>query len=220
MKKFSKSGPPARAERAERPARKSFARDGAAPKRAFAPRAGEAPKRTYAPRTGDAPKRAYASRDGDAPKRAYTPRDGDAPRRPYAPRGEGAKRPYAPRSTEGGPPRRSYARDDAGAAPARSAYGNPYERAQRPRRTEESEGPPGASRGFTVNLDPDVARVFRGDASVNKALRLVLQLMQVIEGPGPRGDRPAPKRTGYQGSDEARGFARKPRFVDDDEDVE
>jgi hypothetical protein len=206
MKKFSKAGPPARAERGERPARKAYARDGAAPKRAFSPRAGDAPKRPYAPR------------DGDVPKRAYAPRSGDAPKRPYAPRGEGPKRPYSPRTAEGGAPRRSYVRDEAGAAPARSAYGNPYERAQRPARAEDGEAARGG-RSFTVNLDPDVARVFRGDASVNKALRLVLQLMQVVEGPGPRGERPAPRpRTGYQGSDEARGFARKPRFVDDDDE--
>jgi hypothetical protein len=215
MKKFSKSGPPARAERGERPARKSsYAGSGDAPKRAYSPRTGDAPKRAYVPRTADAPKRAYTPRTGDAPKRSYAPRTGDA-----------TKRPYTPRPTEGadGPPRRSYRRDDErGAAPARSAYGNPYERAQRPHRADEgtdaSRG--GGGRGFTVNLDPDVARVFRGDASVNKALRLVMQLMQVIEGPRPRGDRPA-SRTGYQGSDEARGFTRKPRFVDDDdEDVE
>jgi hypothetical protein len=203
MKKFTKSGPPARAERSDRPARKPYARDG------------DAPKRAYAPRTGDAPKRAYTPRDGDTPKRAYAPR-GDAP--------SGPKRAYAPRTAEGAAPRRSYARDE-GAAPARSAYSNPYERAARPRRTDDSEAPRGAAgRGFTVNLDPDVARVFRGDASVNKALRLVLQLMQVIEGPAPRSDRPAPRaRPGYQGSDEARGFTRKPRFGEDadaDEDVE
>jgi hypothetical protein len=216
MKKFSKSGPPARAERSERPGRKAYAGAGDAPKRAYAPRSAEGPKRAYAPRTGDAPKRAYAPRTGDAPKRAYAPRTGDAPKRPYAPR---------PAAGSDAPPRRSYRRDDdGGAPPARSAYGNPYERVQRPRGSDEgAEAPRGApGRGFTVTLDPDVARVFRGDASVNKALRLVLQLMQVIEGPGPRGDRPAPRpRTGYQGSDEARGFSRKPRFVDnDDEDVE
>ncbi len=73
-----------------------------------------------------------------------------------------------------------------------------------------------------MTLDPDVARVFRGDASVNKALRLVLQLMQVVQGPprgfGPRAERPAGERRGsYQGSPEARGFARKPRFEDEDE---
>ncbi len=77
-----------------------------------------------------------------------------------------------------------------------------------------------------MTLDPDVARVFRGDASVNKALRLVLQLMQVVQGPPPRafgartGDErapaSAPARRGYQGSDEARGFKRKPRFGDNE----
>jgi hypothetical protein len=42
-----------------------------------------------------------------------------------------------------------------------------------------------------------VARVFRGDASVNKALRLVLQLMQVVQGPPPRrdGERPYARPT-------------------------
>ena len=76
----------------------------------------------------------------------------------------------------------------------------------------------------TVVLDPDVARVFRGDASVNKALRLVMQLMQVVQGP-PRGFGSRPERAGgpprgggYRGSTEARGFSRKPRFgADDDE---
>jgi len=98
---------------------------------------------------------------------------------------------------------------------------DPYKHAQRPPRTRAEGG-----RGFTVTLDPDVARVFRGDASVNKALRLVLQLMQVVQGPptSPRSgpprtfaDRPRPAGAGYQGSDEARGFARKPRFEADDE---
>lgn len=78
--------------------------------------------------------------------------------------------------------------------------------------------------GFTVTLDADVARVFRGDASVNKALRLVMQLMQVVQGP-PRGFGSRPERTGgpprgrgYQGSAEARGFSRKPRFEPDDDE--
>jgi hypothetical protein len=209
MKKFSKAGAPAR---------KSAAGSGA-PKRAYAPRTGDAPKRAYAPRTGDAPKRAYAPRDSDAPKRAYAPRSGDAPKRAYAPRdSEAPKRAYAPRSAAGSAaPRRSYSRDEAaGAPPPRSAYGDPYERAQRPPRGEDSAGGERpAARGFTVTLDPDVARVFRGDASVNKALRLILQMMQVVEGP-PRTDRPAARpRAGYQGTDEARGFVRKPRFVED-----
>jgi hypothetical protein len=90
-----------------------------------------------------------------------------------------------------------------------------------------------ASRGFTVALDPDVARVFRGDASVNKALRLVLQLMQVVQGPPTAGaaagggsaaaagpQRPGVRVSGYKGTAEARGFERKPRFIEGDEDDE
>jgi hypothetical protein len=87
------------------------------------------------------------------------------------------------------------------------------ERVQRPR-PDRGDFSPRTGRGFTVTLDPDVARVFRGDASVNRALRLVLQLMQVVQGPPPRRDR-APH--GYQGSPEARGFTRRPRFEDDEE---
>jgi hypothetical protein len=105
----------------------------------------------------------------------------------------------------------------------------PYARERRPPRREPGEaGIGGRERagregGFTVTLDPDVARVFRGDASVNKALRLVLQMMQVVQGPprpfAPRGERPAGERPrrGYQGSAEARGFTRKPRFEEDEQ---
>jgi len=104
----------------------------------------------------------------------------------------------------------------------------PYARERRPPRRESAEGDfggrerGGREAGFTVNLDPDVARVFRGDASVNKALRLVMQMMQVVQGPprgfGPRPDRAEGERPrrGYQGSAEARGFTRKPRFEEDD----
>jgi len=108
----------------------------------------------------------------------------------------------------------------------RSDTSDPYQPARRPARdfgrNESGRRPasdrgnfvPRGGRGFTVTLDPDVARVFRGDASVNRALRLVLQLMQVVQGPpAPRRDR-AP--SGYQGSPEARGFSRKPRFEDED----
>ncbi len=103
----------------------------------------------------------------------------------------------------------------------------PYARERRPPRREPGEAgfarERGREGGFTVTLDPDVARVFRGDASVNKALRLVLQLMQVVQGPprsyGPRTERPMGERPrrGYQGSSEARGFTRKPRFEEEDE---
>jgi hypothetical protein len=102
----------------------------------------------------------------------------------------------------------------------------PFER-RGPRRepgfgSRETRGREGG--GFTVTLDPDVARVFRGDASVNKALRLVMQLMQVVQGPprgfGPRAERTGgpPRGGGYQGSADARGFSRKPRFEADDDE--
>ncbi|HEU0203855.1 MAG TPA: hypothetical protein VFR86_25880 [Burkholderiaceae bacterium] len=123
----------------------------------------------------------------------------------------------------------------AGEQPARFArkprgeegdFSDPYRPAQRPAgpRTGAREFTPrGGGRGFTVTLDPDIARVFRGDASVNRALRLVLQLMQVVQGPpqraggGARGEGFERPRRGYQGSAEARGFTRKPRFEEDDE---
>lgn len=187
MTKHTKAGPPARAERGDRPARKSFA--GAAPKRS-----------------------SYGARDGAAPKRAFAPRGPGSAERP--------RRPYGSQGADAAAPRRSPARGADDFSAPRSAYGDPYQRAQRPPRGDDAAdaGRRPAARGFTVTLDPDVARVFRGDASVNKALRLVLQLMQVIEGPAPRGDRPAPRPRSYQGSDEARGFARKPRFVEDDDE--
>ena len=146
---------------------------------------------------------------------------------------EKPKRAAAPRGDYSDPYKRA-------ARPARPARGDSYaprprseggfaarprptgDFAPRPRRDDEDGERP---RGFTVTLDPDVARVFRGDASVNKALRLVLQLMQVVQGPPPRsfaaragderGATKPPARRAYQGSDEARGFKRKPRFGDE-----
>ncbi len=78
--------------------------------------------------------------------------------------------------------------------------------------------------GTTISLDPDVARVFRDDAAVNKALRLVIQLLHSVEEgagsaprPAPRstlrrpgGSDTAPRRSSYQGSAQARGFTRRP----------
>ncbi|HUL67956.1 MAG TPA: hypothetical protein VLW55_25405 [Burkholderiaceae bacterium] len=124
-----------------------------------------------------------------------------APARP--PRGRSdASDPYQPARRPGG-----FARDSGENRFTRG------ERVQRPR-PDRGDFSPRTGRGFTVTLDPDVARVFRGDASVNRALRLVLQLMQVVQGP------PAPRRDrapgGYQGTPEARGFTRKPRFEDED----
>ena len=197
MKKFAPKAAP-RGARAAAPARKSFTRDGAAPRKPFV-RDGAPPRKAG---FRDAPPR--KSYGGEAPP----PR----PRKSY-----GDDAPPRPRKSYGddAPPRR---------APSESS-GDPYQRAARPPRfargergeADEGERP----RGFVVTLDPDVARVFRGEASVNKALRLVMQLMQVVEGPGPRTDRgPRASRPGYQGTPEARGFERKPRFVEDSEDGE
>ncbi len=97
-----------------------------------------------------------------------------------------------------------------------AAYADPYQPATRPQRMLRGGGPgERPPRGFTVTLDPDVARVFRGDASVNKALRLVMQLNDVVQGPASRSTAP-PRPRGYQGSAQARGFDRKPRFTDED----
>lgn len=164
------------------------------------------PPRSPAPRarTGTA----YAADPYQKARRPSRPAVGDAPafaRRPR-PAGDDAP-PYARRPRPGA--------DDA----------PPFARERRPppRREPGESGFGGREGGFTVTLDPDVAKVFRGDASVNKALRLVLQLMQVVQGPprsfGPRAERPAGERPrrGYQGSAEARGFTRKPRFEDEDQ---
>ena len=162
----------------------------------------------------------------DPYKKARRPRPaaGDAPpfaRRPRAAAGEAPPFARRPRPASGEGP--SFARRPRPTGDEAA----PADRERRPPRREAGEGAYGSrdrgSRegGFTVNLDPDVARVFRGDASVNKALRMVMQLMQVVQGP-PRfgasaerteGERP---RRGYQGSAEARGFTRKPRFDEDD----
>jgi len=143
-------------------------------------------------------------------------------RRPRAAEGDAPSIARRPRATAGdAPPFARRPRPSGGEAP-------PYARERRPPRRESGEAGvggrerPGREGGFTVNLDPDVARVFRGDASVNKALRLVMQLMQVAQGPprfGSRAERPEGERPrrGYQGSSEARGFTRKPRFQEDDE---
>jgi hypothetical protein len=131
-----------------------------------------------------------------------------APARPPRDRGDFGD-PYKPARR---PPREFTPRGDDDAQSGRGDRGRFSERGSFADRGRGERGERSA-RGFTVNLDPDVARVFRGDASVNRALRLVLQLMQVVQGPPQHRDR-APR--GYQGSPEARGFTRKPRFVDDE----
>ncbi len=162
-----------------------------------------------------APRGATRGDKADPYQKARRPRpaSGDAPaftRRPRPASGDAPAFARRPRSTNDAPPyareRRPAPRRDAGDA----GFG-----------AREGAGRGG---GFTVTLDPDVARVFRGDASVNKALRLVMQLMQVVQGPprafgarperAPVGERP---RRGYQGTAEARGFSRKPKFEDEDQ---
>lgn len=145
------------------------------------------------------------------PKRSSRTRVADAD--PYKP----ARRPAREKTFERAP---RPARDaDASARYGARRFGTNDEVRRTPS-PRASSRPRGGEDGFTVTLDPDVARVFRGDASVNKALRLVLQLMQVVQGPPARAGaaRPSGPRTGgYRGSVEARGFERKPRFDDDDE---
>jgi hypothetical protein len=153
------------------------------------------------------------------PRKSYGRDDERAPRKPIARDDDRAPRKAFSRDEERAPraPRKLFGSDEG--------FGDPYKRAARPSRSAPPrEGGERFSRGsgFTVTLDPDVARVFRGDASVNKALRLVVQLVQVVEGPAPRAGRAdrgaAPRSTGYQGSAEARGFERKPRFMEDEDD--
>jgi len=163
-------------------------------------------------------------KDTGKPARSVAPRSSAPRARPsgdFADSYKKARRP--PRAVAGdAPPFARRARPAGDEAP-------PYARQQRPPRREPGEGGFGGRErggregGFTVSLDPDVARVFRGDASVNRALRLVMQMMQVVQGPprsfGARAERPEGERPrrGYQGSAEARGFTRKPRFEEDGE---
>lgn len=164
------------------------------PARAF----GEAGARRP-PSSFGAPARARPASSFGAPARARPARPAGPPRE----RGTGAD-PYQPA--------RRPARDFA----ARGEGNERFARAERPPRFAERTGAgERAGRGFTVTLDPDVARVFRGDASVNRALRLVLQLMQVVQGPPASRAERAPR--GYQGTPEARGFTRKPRFDEGDD---
>jgi hypothetical protein len=100
-------------------------------------------------------------------------------------------------------------------------HGNPYQRAERPARTEAPRERLHAAPGSAIRLDPDVARVFRDSEAVNEALRLVIRLARFGGGrpsgpprdrppafrergaaprpprgdrPPPRGDRPPPRR--------------------------
>jgi hypothetical protein len=176
-------------------------------------------ERKPGPRTGGAARDYGKPRSGGAPLEFGKAR-GPRPARFGA--DSGAARPPSRFRSEERPPRPARPRREE-RGEGTGDFSDPYQRAQRPPRARDEGG-----RGFTVTLDADVARVFRGDASVNKALRLVLQLMQVVQGPPPSlragpprpyGERPRPPRPGFQGSAEARGFSRKPRFEDNEPDV-
>jgi hypothetical protein len=140
-----------------------------------------------------------------------------------------ARGPAAGFRKPGRPPERApaYAR-----APRRDAgeAADPYRPAHRPKLGVATRPPPRGrgggfadraygerpARGFTVKLDPDVARVFRGDASVNRALRLVMQLLQVVQ--GPRHAAGGPGQRGFAAGAPPRGVGRRARFDEDESD--
>jgi hypothetical protein len=153
-------------------------------------------------------------KDTGKPARSSTPRA--RPGGDYADPYQKARRPRPPAA--GDAP--AFARRPR---PAAGGDAPPYARERRPPRRDAEEAGPAGREGRREGGGFTVTRVFRGDASVNKALRLVMQLMQVVQGPprgfGPRAGRPEGERPrrGYQGSPEARGFSRKPRFEDDEQ---
>ncbi len=97
-------------------------------------------------------------------------------------------------------------------------YGDPYQRAERPWRESPPRERLSAGAGRSVQLDPDVARVFRDATSVNEALRAVIRLARMAGGrsPGASRDRP-PFRDrgsapGRRERDERPTAPRRPRF--------
>jgi len=81
------------------------------------------------------------------------------------------------------------------------AFGDPYQRAERPPRRDEAQDAEPRERlhaAPAIRLDADVARVFRDAESVNEALRMVMRLARFAGGrpPGPPRERPdGPART-------------------------
>lgn len=104
--------------------------------------------------------------------------------------------------------------------PARPARGrtdraDPYQRADRPPRSDGVRSAPYGERlrapaGGAITLDPDVARVFRDSEAVNEALRMVIRLARTV-GPSPR---PAFNRTGSTGGPRE-GASERPRAPSD-----
>jgi hypothetical protein len=79
----------------------------------------------------------------------------------------------------------------ARAAPRDVNRADPYQRAERPPRSDPARDTPfgdrlrAPARDGTIALDPDVARVFRDSEAVNEALRMVIRLARLAGG-GPR----------------------------------
>jgi len=111
----------------------------------------------------------------------------------------------------GGPPARP------ARAASRGDRADPYQRADRPARSDGARSAPYGERlrapvGGAITLDPDVARVFRDSEAVNEALRMVIRLARTV-GPSPR---PAFNRTGAPGgSREGASAGQRPRAPSD-----
>ena len=113
------------------------------------------------------------------------------------------KRGDAPVSTRSGPRARAaqdrkFGGDARFDSNRRNDRGDPYQRAERPGQGRSFSGgrmriP---ARGAGIELDPDVARVFRDSAAVNEALRLVIRLARSVPGAGPRFSRPGSSAPG------------------------
>jgi hypothetical protein len=93
-----------------------------------------------------------------------------------------------------GPPTGTRTGPRARAAQER-AFGDPYQRAERPPRRDEASDAEPRERlhaAPAIRLDADVARVFRDAESVNEALRLVMRLARFAGGrpSGPPRERP------------------------------
>lgn len=151
------------------------------------------------------------------------------PKRFEKPRGD------AIQSTRSGPRARA-AQDRKFGAPrfdserrpaSRPDRSDPYQRAERPARSSFGDRMRMPARGGGVELDPDVARVFRDSEAVNSALRLLIRLARSVSpgarpafrGSGARGEatferRPSPRRSARNERSDRGEPTRDPRFDD------
>jgi hypothetical protein len=97
----------------------------------------------------------------------------------------------SPAGTRSGPRARAAMDRKFGAARATPRDFNradPYQRAERPPRSDPARDTPfgdrlrAPARDGTIALDPDVARVFRDSEAVNEALRMVIRLARLAGG--------------------------------------